>query len=438
MRALIKLIQKTYRMVDPQEGSKVLRNVGSLSGLQVITYILPVIILPYLFRVLGPDKFGLICFAQAFVQYFMIVTDYGFSVSATKSISLHIEDKKKICEIVSAVMTIKLILGFISLIVLSIVILLVPKFKHDWMIYALSFGAVIGNILFPTWFFQGSESMKYTAKLNIIGEFIYAFGIFLLIHSPNDFLMVPTITSLSMLLTGFMGQYILFSRFHMTFQLPTWKDLRRELSAGWNVFISVVAINTYTTTRIFAVGLLTNNSLTGFYSIAEKIANTVQTFPLSSFTQAIFPRLSHIFHKNKEKALKIMEQVQLITVIISLIFLPITFVFSPLIIRLVCGGAYPAAILSLRFLLISVFFISANAFRVQFLLVCGKTELYSRIHITMAIIGLPLIIAMIHHYSYVGAAMATCLIEGGVFTMTYFTVKGIAAFIEFKLPETIE
>lgn len=423
MRALIKLIQKTYRMVDPHEGKKILHNVTSLSGLQLITYLFPIIILPYLFRVIGPDKFGLIAFAQAFVQYFMILTDYGFSVSATKEISLCHEDNAKICNIISAVMTIKTILAFLSLLILCLVIYFVPRFKDDWMVYTLSFGVVIGNTLFPAWFFQGSESMKYTAKLNIIGEFAYAFGIFLFVHGPNDFLLVPTLTSASALLTGLLGQYILFTRFNVSFQMPKLEDLRRQLQAGWNIFISVVAINAYTTTRVFAVGLLTNNTLTGFYSIAERIANAVQTFPLSSFTQAIFPRLSKIYHKNRLKAFDIMNQVQLITVIVSLIFLPLIFILAPFIVRLVCGGTYPAAVLSLKFLLISVFFISANAFRVQFLLVCGKTKDYSRIHITMAAIGLPLIIIFIYSFSYVGAAMATAIIEAGVFLMTYFTIK---------------
>jgi len=400
-----------------------LRNVTSLSGLQAVTYLFPIIILPYLFRVIGPEKFGLIAFAQAFVQYFMILTDYGFSICATKEISLCHEDKVKVCNVISAVMAIKTILAFLSLLTLCIVVYFVPRFKDDWMVYALSFGAVIGNTIFPAWFFQGMESMKYTAKLNIIGEFAYAFGIFLLIHGPNDFLLVPTITSLSALITGLGGQYILFTRFDVSFQLPKLKDLHQQLRAGWNVFISVLAINAYTTTRVFAVGLLTNNTLTGFYSIAEKIANAVQTFPLSSFTQAIFPRLSKIFHKNKMKAFEIMKQVQWITVIVSLIFLPLIFILAPFIVKLVCGGTYPEAILSLKFLLISVFFISSNAFRVQFLLVCGKTDTYSRIHITMAAIGLPLIIIFIYSFSYRGAAMATAIIEASVFAMTYFIVK---------------
>jgi len=423
MRSLIKLIHQTYRMIEPPGSSKGLKNVLSLSSLQVVTYLFPVFILPYLFQVIGPEKFGLICFAQAFVQYFMILTDYGFSVSATKEISLCVEDKTKVCNVISAVMAIKVILAILSLSILGLVVYFVPRFKEDWMVYVLSFGVVIGNTLFPTWFFQGSENMKYTAKLNIIGEFAYAFGIFLFIHGPNDFLLVPIITSSSALITGLLGQYILFARFGLYFQVPKLEDLYRQLLAGWNIFISVVAINAYTATRIFAVGLLTNNTLTGFYSIADKIANAVQTFPLYSFTQAIFPRLSKIFHKNKLQAFKIMEQVQLITVIVSLICLPLIFILAPFIIKFVCGGVYPAAVLSLQFLLISVFFIGSNAFRVQFLLVCGKTDTYSRIHITMAAIGLPLIIIFIYSFSYVGAAMATAIIEASVFTMTYFTVK---------------
>ena len=423
MPSLINLIQKTIKMVEPHESKKVLHNVTLLSALQLVTYFFPIIILPYLFRVIGPERFGLIAFAQAFVQYFIIVTDYGFSVSATKEISLCIEYKRKVIGVISAVMSIKAVLGLASFLVLGMMIYFVPRFRDDWMVYVFSFGVVVGNVLFPSWFFLGSENMKYTAKINIIGEFAYAFGIFLFIHEPRDYILVPVITSSSSLLTGLLGQYILFARFNLFFQWPKLKDLQRQLRAGWNIFISVVAINTYTTTRVFAMGLLTNNTLTGFYSVAERIANAVQTFPLYAFSQAIFPRLSKIFHKNKLKALQLMEQIQLITVLISLIFIPLAFILAPLIVKLICGGAYQATILSLRFLLISVFFISANAFRVQFLLVCGRTGLYSRIHLTMAAFGLPLLVILIYCFSYVGAAIATTIIESGVFTITYFTVK---------------
>ncbi|MGB4520755.1 MAG: flippase, partial [Candidatus Omnitrophota bacterium] len=386
-------------------------------------YILPVIVLPYLFRVIGPEKFGLVCFAQAFVQYFMILTDYGFSISATKEISLCHEEKTRVCSVFSSVMTVKLGLAALSLIALTTIVYFIPKFRNDWLVYVFSFGAVLGNTLFPVWFFQGTEKMKHIADLNIIGGIFFALSIFLLVKTPQDYLLVPLINSCVFLITGLLGLYIVFRRFGVSFKFQGYKNIRQQLKAGWDIFVSVVAINTYTTTRIFTVGLLTNNTITGFYSIAEKIANFIQTFPLASFSQAIFPRLSKIFHKNKTKAVKIMQRVQHITTNISLICLPIIFVFAHLIVRVICGGDYKETVLSLRLLVVSVFFISSNAFRVQFLLVCGKTHIYSRIHVIMALVGLPLIFLLIYAFSYTGAAIATVIIEAGIFIITYITVK---------------
>ena len=89
------------KIITAKDKKVILRNFLSLSSLQGINYLLPLIILPYLIRVIGPAKFGLIAFAQAFVQYFMILTDYGFSLSATRKISLCRADKKEVCAIFS-------------------------------------------------------------------------------------------------------------------------------------------------------------------------------------------------------------------------------------------------------------------------------------------------------------------------------------------------
>lgn len=426
MRALLKLIRKTYLMAHPHERRTVLDNAVSLSALQATTYILPVIIIPYLFRALGPEKFGLIAFAQAFAQYFLILTDYGFSISATKEISLCRHEHHKVSAAFSSVMLVKLGLAALSLLLLGAIVYFVPKFRNDWPVYVLSFGTVVGSTIFPLWFFQGTEKMKYITNLNIAGGAIYVFLIFLLVHGPGDYLFVPLINSSVLLITGLAGQYIALRKFRVCFKFPGYENLRKQLAAGWDIFISIAAINAYTTTRIFILGLLTNNTVTGLYSIAEKIANACQTFPLSSFSQAVFPRLSAIFHKNKARALMMMQHIQRITTSIALLALPIVFVLAPAIVKIVCGADFPGTVLSLRLLLISVFFISANAFRVQFLLVCGKTNIYSRIHVVMAMTGLPLIFLLIYSFSYVGSAIATVVIEAGIFTITYFTVKKLA------------
>ncbi|MGA2774465.1 MAG: flippase [Candidatus Omnitrophota bacterium] len=406
------------KIATPEEKKVVLGNFISLSTLQGINYVLPILVLPYLVRIIGPEKFGLIAFAQAFVQYFMILTDYGFNFTATRRISLCRENKQEACSIFSSVMTAKLILTFISLIIFLLILNFVPRFKNDWLIFFISFWAVIGNTLFPVWFFQGTEKMKYISAINIVGGIIYAACIFIFVRKSGDYLMVPTLNSLFFLITGLCAFYIAFSKFELSFVFHKYAHIREEFRTGWNVFSSIVAINAYTSSRVFAVGLLTNNMLTGYYSIAEKIAGLIQTFPLTSFSQAIYPRLNSIFQRSKPRAFKIMRKSQSIVVYVSLITLPFIYLASPAIVKTVCGYDFQEVVITLRLLLVSIIFVATNAFPVQFLLICDRTDIYSKIHIAGALIGLPLIFLLIKLISYPGAAFATIITEAVILVLT--------------------
>ncbi|MCX5669008.1 MAG: flippase [Candidatus Omnitrophica bacterium] len=414
------------KIVTHKERKIVLGNFISLTTLQGISYILPIVVLPYLIRVIGMEKFGLIAFAQSLVQYFMILTDYGFSLSATRTIALIGEHKKKVSALFSSVMTVKLIFAAISLLVLCAILYLVPRFRGDWVVYLLCFGTVIGNTLFPIWFFQGKEKMSYIAVVNVISGITYAICIFIFIHDPKDYLLVPLIGSLLSITSGVFGLYIAFKKFQLEFILQKYVDIKKELKTGWDIFISILAVNVYTTSRVFAVGLLTNNVLTGYYSLAERIANIIQTFPMDSFTRAVYPRISNVFVKNKQRAVAIMYRIQDGITLGFVISLPIAFFLAPWIISLVCGVVYKEVVFALRLLLAAVFFVGANNFKVQFLLVCGKQDLYAKIHIAAALSGLPLIFILIHQFSYVGAALATVITEAGVFILTSLIVEKLA------------
>jgi PST family polysaccharide transporter len=227
------------------------------------------------------------------------------------------------------------------------------------------------------------------------------------------------------LVTGIWGLRVAFRTFGIEYIAQTYGSIREELKAGWSIFTSTIAINAYTTTRIFVVGLLTNNTLTGYYSIAEKIAGFIQTFPLASFSQAVYPRLSKIFVRSKPRAIRIMQRAQDITNTTGIICLPIIYFFIPKIVKLICGMAYPEVIFTLKLLIFSIFFTSANAFKVQFLLVCGKANTYAKIHIAMASVGLPLLFLLVVSFSYLGAAFATVIIEAGIYTLTFIALRKI-------------
>ena len=119
-----------------------------------------------------------------------------------------------------------------------------------------------------------------------------------------------------------------------------------------------------------------------------------------------------------------MQKLQRSTIIAFAVMLPLVSLLTPWINGMMCGIRTAEVTVSLQFLLIAVLFISANAFRVQYLLVCGRSDLYSRIHLIAALIGMPLIFLSIYLFSYLGAVFSTIFTEALVFILTSIvTVK---------------
>jgi len=426
---------KEYKELFKSDTRKrLIENFLSLSVLQIANYILPLITLPYLVRVLGPEKFGLIAFSQAFIGYFMILTDYGFNLSATRDISINRDDKEKVSEIFSSVMIIKLTLMIISLILMSIIIFSFEKFRKDWIIYYLTFGTVVGQVLFPIWFFQGMEKMKYITFLNILAKVIFTVAIFIFVKEASDYLYVPLLNSLGFIIAGILGLWIVFRDFEVGFKFVSLEELERQLKEGWYVFISTVAISLYTISNTFILGLFTNNATVGYYAAAEKIVKAIQGL-LGPVSQTIYPYISKLMNESVKLGIKFIRKVTVIIGVISFGLSLILFIFAELVINILLGPKYHESVVVLKILAFLPFIIAlSNIFGIQTMLTLNYKKEFSSILILASIINIILALIMVPILKHIGISLSVLLSEIFVtFSMIYFLNKKGIKIIGAKL-----
>lgn len=283
---------QAFSQINSQVKRKaLLENVASLYMLQGANYLLPIITIPYLMRVLGADKYGLIVMAFAISQYLIIVTDYGFNITAVHKIAVNKHDKKRISEIFGVVVAVKLMLLAASSLILVMVVLLFPTLRGEWSLFGVAFLAVIGSVLFPVWYFQGIENMKYITFLNVISKIFATIGIFALVKNQSDVMMAALLQALGPFFAGLTSVWLLIYRFSVRLVWPSsWSDVISELKEGWAVFTATLAGNLYGQGAVLIVGLIAGNVAAANYAVVQKVGAALSGL-VQPVAQAIYPSL---------------------------------------------------------------------------------------------------------------------------------------------------
>lgn len=403
---------------------RILKNFASLTVYQIANYLFPLITIPYLSRVLGAEKFGLVMFAQSLIVYFNILTDYGFNLSAVREIAIHSDDKKKILEIFSSVLLIKLALVGLSFFILLSLIFLSYRFRSDFEVYLFAFPAVLGQSLFPIWFFQGIQRMKYITYLSVLAKFIYVTLVFSFVRDSSDYLLVPLFNSLSSIGVGVLASMIIFYNFRLRLYIPTLDRIKFYLVDGWYVFVSQVSIQLFNSANIFILGLLADNESVAYFAGADKIIKAFNYLAVP-LVNAIFPYAGVLFKRSKDEAFQFLRGV---IKVFAPIFLGISlflFVFSDKICVIFLGPEFINSSIVLRILsFVPLFVFLNNIFGTQILLNLGHKKKFATVLIISGITNVALILLLIWKLKYVSVAISTFFAELiVVLGMYYFARK---------------
>ena len=135
--------------------SVLFENFTYISILQIFVILAPLLTYPYLVRVLGSDLYGWVITAQIVASYGSILVDFGFKSVSAKHVSIHRENKAKLSEIVSSILTIRFFLWLCSLIVYMGIIRFIPLYREHFWLFSFLSELLLTNYCFLSFIFRG-------------------------------------------------------------------------------------------------------------------------------------------------------------------------------------------------------------------------------------------------------------------------------------------
>lgn len=402
---------------------RLIENIISLFTIKGLEYILAFITFPYLVRVLQVENFGAVVFVQGIIQYFVLFTDYGFNLLGPKEIAQHDSIKER-GKIFASIFCAKLILLLISTIVF-ICMLIGAKYINniDIILYSVVYLMVIGNVIFPIWFFQGIQQMRYITIVNIIGRFLSVACIFYFVKAPSDYILAGLFQAIVPLIAGICSWIILWKKYREVFILPKFKNVKQVFIDAWEIFTSTIAINLYTASNIVFLGLLTNNTIVGYFSGAQKIIQNINQL-ISPVIQAIYPYVSKTASNSKNDALKFLRKIVLILGGGNFIGSILIFIFAEWIVDILLGAGYEQSVLLLRILAFLPFIISlSNIFGIQTMLVFGMKKQFNKVLLSAAIVNTVIVLPMIYFYQAIGVSVSMTITETFVTLSMYYILR---------------
>lgn len=389
--------------------SRVYRNIAALMTLQLGNYIFPLLLIPYLVRVLGVEVFGTWMFALAFVIVARTCVAYGFDLTATRQVALNRDHPGVLSELYQAVVVVRLVIWMACFAALLLGMLVADDLQRVAMLVSLAMLILIGEILFPIWLFQGAETMALITKIKLATKAVNLLLVLLLVKGPGDILLLPLLEAATSLAAGVVALLVAVRRFNLRWVPIHLSRISSAFRDGAAVFLAQASVHAYTTVNVIILGFLMGPVAVGQYSIAEKIYSAIRGL-LSPVVQALFPGMAIKYENSEVEFRKSTVRLAMrIGVLLAAVALIVAITADWLIV-IIAGELDEAAINVLRFLGVALFF-ALGAFLGPMLVAQRRNRLLLKITVIGGMVGLATIWPLVAKFGVTGAAVSFLIVQ---------------------------
>lgn len=386
---------------------KTFNNIKWLFILNIFNVVIPYLIFPYVTRVLTPIGFGLFSFSISFLAYFQTFIDYGYNLTGAREVAIYAKNKDKISEIFSTIFISKFLLLLISLPLYLIIVMYFGQFQTSIQICFILIIMLIGNMLMPTWFYQGLQKVKVMTVISVIVRFLFVLSVFVLIKDEQDINLYTFLYAFSFFLIGLISFLIAIKGYGIKFKFINLLSIIQGFKEGFYIFLSTIVITIVSSTAVFVLGIFSDSQeIIGYYSGAQKIVSVI-TMLFYPIGQGLFPVISKKYKKGFIIGLNYVKKISII-LIPSFIMITFLLIFSRnILVNIILGESYMKAA---DYLVIMSFIplcsIISNILGTQILVASGNNKAYSKAFFKSGIVYITLFILLGYLYKEIGIMIA--------------------------------
>ncbi len=425
--------------------SSIKKNFAYKSALTISTYIMNFITFPYVSRVLGVDKIGLVSFVDNAVNYFLLFATMGVAILGVREIATVKEDRNKCNRVYSNILGMNILFTIITLIIYFTFIIFVADFNRYKELFYVGGAKILFTAFLVEWYFTGIENFRYITIRSLLIKLLYVVAVFILIRTEDDYTLYFVLTVLVVIINAIINMVYIRKFVNLIkHELFSKKYIKQNLSLG----IYSIMTSMYLTFNVMFLGFCSTNTEVGYYTTAFKLYSVILGF-FTAFTNVMLPRMSSLLAEGeKERFQNLIDKSFEAMCTFSIPLILCSIIMAPQIVYILSGPGYEGAITPMRIIMPAVLFVGiAQVFALQILLPMKKDKVLFTASILGAFVSLLINIFAVPSMQSIGSAIVLVSAEI-VVTLVYmvytlwnklakFSIQAISKNIFYSLPSVL-
>lgn len=274
---------------------KVIKNIIYQSLNNILLAVLPLITVPYVSRILGPNSLGIYSFSYTIVYYFVMIANLGTTTYGSREIAAVQHDERKRNKTFWEIYILRVLITIVLYLIFLFFNFLV--FDSNMRIYYfLQSIMIISVILDISWLFIGMEDFKKILFRNILVKCFSVVAIFTFVHKESD-LWKYILINASQFFIGNLTFWPSIGKYIGKVQIDKEKFKSHFINTIL-LFIPTIASQTYLLINKNMIGIISGISELGFYDQSDKVMRIVVSL-VTSIGVALMPRTANLFARNE-------------------------------------------------------------------------------------------------------------------------------------------